>query len=112
MNSQTSNLGGVRQPGSNPFEGPRSRKYPTPPMKTTYAGALCAEAAKALGHAPFPAPSANMTRAYTNSYGLTLAPCIYCGFCERFGCEMGAKATPQTTVLPLLRKAKGFELRP
>ena len=52
-----------------------------------------------------------MTRPYTNPYGVTLGACIYCGFCERFGCEMGAKASPQTTVLPALRQAKGFELR-
>src|SRR5262249_14391921 len=112
VGGQAGNLVGVRQPGGNPFEGPRSREYPNPPMKTAFAGALFAEAAKACGHTPFPAPSANMTRAYTNSYGRTLAPCIYGGFCERLGCEMGAKATPQTTVLPLLRKARGFELRP
>jgi gluconate 2-dehydrogenase alpha chain len=80
-------------------------------MKTTFTGALYAEAAKGLGYSPFPAPSANMTRLYTNPYGLTLLPCVYCGFCERFGCEMGAKASPQTTVLPVLRRTKGFELR-
>jgi len=111
IGGKAGNLGGRRQPGGNPFEGPRSREYPNPPMKTTYAGALFAEAATALGYAPFPAPSANMTRLYTNPHGLTLLPCVYCGFCERFGCEMKAKATPQTTVLPVLREAKGFELR-
>ena len=29
-----------------------------------------------------------------------MGPCVYCGYCERFGCEMGAKASPQTAVLP------------
>ena len=111
IGGKAGNLAGRRQPGGNPFEGPRSREYPNPPMKTAFAGALFAEAAKALGYAPFPAPSANMTRLYTNPYGLTLLPCAYCGFCERFACEMKAKATPHTTVLPVLREAKGFELR-
>jgi gluconate 2-dehydrogenase alpha chain len=111
IGGKAGNLGGRRQPGGNPFEGPRSREYPNPPMKTAFAGALFAEAAKAVGYAPFPAPSANMTRLYTNPHGLTLLPCAYCGFCERFACEMKAKATPHTTVLPVLREAKGFELR-
>lgn len=105
------NLAGQIQPGGNPFEGPRSRDYPNPPMKTTFAGALFGKGAESLGWKPFSSPSANMTRPYTNPYGATLGPCIYCGFCERFGCEMGAKASPQTTVLPALRAAKGFELR-
>jgi gluconate 2-dehydrogenase alpha chain len=85
------NLGGKLQPGGNPFEGPRSRDYPNPPMKTTYVGSLFGEAARSLGYRPFPLPSANMTRAYTNPYGLTLGPCTYCGFCDHFGCEMGRR---------------------
>ncbi|HYT87007.1 MAG TPA: GMC family oxidoreductase, partial [Burkholderiales bacterium] len=32
-------------------------------------------------------------------------------YCERFGCEMGAKASPQTTVLPVLLANKNYELR-
>ena len=105
------NLKGQIQPGGNPFEGPRSRDYPNPPMKTSHVGALYGKAAKELGYHPFPAPSANMTRPYTNPYGVTLGACVYCGYCERFGCEMGAKASPQTTVLPVLMKNPNYELR-
>src|SRR6266568_4339740 len=105
------NLKGQIQPGGNPFEGPRSRDYPNPPMKTAYAGSLFGKAAGELGYHPFPAPSANMTRPYTNPYGVTLGACVYCGYCERFGCEMGAKASPQTTVLPVLLANKNYELR-
>src|SRR6185436_20169488 len=36
---------------------------------------------------------------------------VYCGYCQFFGCEMGAKASPQTAVLPNLVKQKKFELR-
>src|SRR6266487_263347 len=105
------NLNGQVQPGGNPFEGPRAREYPNPPMKTSHVGAIYGKAAKELGHHPFPAPSANMTRPYTNPYGVTLGACVYCGYCERFGCEMGAKASPQTTVLPVLMQNKNYELR-
>lgn len=111
VGGKAGNLNGTLVPGGNRHEGPRSREYPNPPMKTSYVGALFDEGTRALGYEPFPLPSANMTRPYTNPYGVTMGACIYCGFCERFGCEMAAKASPQTTVLPVLRKAPGFELR-
>lgn len=105
------NLNGNRQPGGNPFEGARSRDYPNPPMAPAYAGALFGNAAAALGYSPFQVPSANMTRTYTNPEGQTLQACTVCGFCERFGCEHFAKASPQTTILPSALAEKTFELR-
>jgi gluconate 2-dehydrogenase alpha chain len=105
------NLKGKIQPGGNPLEGPRSREYPNPPMKEQYAGAMFRKAASEMGYHPFLQPSANMTRPYTNPEGLTLSPCMYCGFCERFGCEHYAKASPQTVILPVLMKNSNFELR-
>src|SRR6185437_5172967 len=80
------NLNGQIQPGGNPFEAPRSREYPNPPMALSYPPTLFGEAAQRLGHKPFPHPSANMSRAYTNPLGVQLGPCTYCGFCEKFGC--------------------------
>lgn len=105
------NLQGRTQPGGNPFEGPRSRDYPNPPSKESYAGFLFTKAAQSLGYHPFPMPTANLTRPYTNPYGVSMGACVYCGYCERFGCEMGAKASPQTTVLPVLLESKNYELR-
>src|SRR5262249_59253886 len=90
------------RPGATPSEGPRSREYPTPPLKTAYAGALFNDAAKKLGYHPFPSPSAAVSQPYTNEYGATINGCVYCGYCQFFGCEMGAKASPQTAVLPNL----------
>ncbi len=75
------NLKGERRPGGNPFEGPRSSEYPNPPMKQSLATTLFARAAASLGHHPFPVPSANMSRAYTNPYGAQLKACMVCGFC-------------------------------
>ena len=48
---------------------------------------------------------------YTNPDGVTRGECAYCGFCERFGCETGAKASPNLTVLPVALKTGNFELR-
>lgn len=111
IGGKAGNLQGRKQAGGNPFEGPRSREYPNPPMIQAHAGALFEKAAAGLGLHPFPVPSANMTRAYTNPYGAQLKPCMYCGFCERFGCEHFAKASPQVCVLPSALKNPRFTLR-
>jgi gluconate 2-dehydrogenase alpha chain len=111
VGGKAGNLNGKIEAGGNPLEGPRSREYPNPPMKEQYAGAMFRKAALEMGYHPFMQPSANMTRPYTNPEGLTLSPCMYCGFCERFGCEHYAKASPQTVILPVLMKNSNFELR-
>ena len=108
---QAGNLKGSIQAGGNPFEGPRSRPYPTPPMKQGYGHALFAQAAKELGYKPFPQPSGNLSQSYTNPLAVTLGQCTYCGFCEWFGCANYSKATPQTTVLPVLLRKSNFEAR-
>ncbi len=111
ISGKAGNLDGAIQPGGNPFEGPRRREYPTPAMAQAYAPTLFAEAAGKLGHHPFPQPSANLSRAYTNPLGVQLGPCTYCGFCEKFGCGNYAKASPQTTILPVLMRKPNFTLR-
>ncbi|MBV1695667.1 MAG: GMC family oxidoreductase [Hyphomicrobiales bacterium] len=111
IGGRAGNLNGQRQAGGNPFEGPRRRDFPNPPTERAYAGALFANAAKELGYAPFQVPSANMTRAYTNPEGVAMQACAICGYCERFGCEHFAKASPQTVLLPRIFEKPRFELR-
>src|SRR5207247_8970110 len=89
------------QPGRSPCDRPRNDEYPNPPMKTSHAGALFKQAAASLGYHPYPAPSANMSRGYVNPDGASLAPCMYCGYCEVFACEFGAKAIPPGPLLPI-----------
>jgi len=105
------NLNGTIQEGGNPFEGPRSRPYPTPAQKQPFSHTLFAEAARKLGYRPFPQPSGNLSQAYTNPLGVAMGPCTYCGFCEWFGCANYSKATPQTTILPVLVRKPNFEAR-
>jgi len=105
------NLNGAIQNGGNPFEGQRSRPYPTPAMKQGYGHALFAEAAKQLGYKPYPQPSGNLSQSYTNPLGVTLGQCTFCGFCEWFGCANYSKASPQTTILPVLLRKQNFEAR-
>src|SRR6516165_8105848 len=71
------NLKGQIKAGGNPFEGSRSREYPTPAQKQPYGPTLFAQAAAAMGYKPFPQPSGNLSQAYTNPLGVTLGPCTY-----------------------------------
>ena len=105
------NLHGQIQPGGNPFEGARSRPYPNPAQKQGFGHTLWAKAAAELGYKPFPQPSGNMSRAYTNPLGVRMGPCTYCGFCEWFGCANYSKASPQTTILPVLIRKSNFSCR-
>lgn len=100
------------QAGAHPFEPPRTTAYPTPPMKTPYLAAMFRDASRKLGYHPYPLPAATTSVAYTNPDGVSRAGCTYCGYCERFGCMIGAKSQPSNTLLPVLRKRPNFTLRP
>jgi gluconate 2-dehydrogenase alpha chain len=105
------NLKGQVVSGGNPFEGPRSDEYPNKPIMTSAPSLMFSDAARGLGYHPFPAPVAIASAAYRNSEGLALGGCEYCGFCTRFACEANAKASANTTIMPLLRPEPKFELR-
>jgi gluconate 2-dehydrogenase alpha chain len=105
------NIRGKLNDGGNIFEGWRSEEYPTPPTKIPYFAALFHDAAKSLGYHPYPAPSANISQAYTNPDGVSRGGCTYCGFCGRFGCMVGAKAQPSNLLLPIIQKRKNVSLR-
>ncbi|MBV8567413.1 MAG: GMC family oxidoreductase [Methylobacteriaceae bacterium] len=105
------NLRGQIHEGGNPFEGPRSRPYPTPAQAQPFSHTLFGKAARELGYKPFPQPSGNLSQAYLNPLGIRLGPCTYCGFCEWFGCGNYSKASPQTTILPVLVRKPNFLAR-
>ncbi|GAA4701746.1 GMC family oxidoreductase [Brevibacillus fulvus] len=89
----------------------RKKDYPNPPMKETPVTKMFKEAATKLGYHPYHMPSSNLSQQYTNPDGIARAACQYCAFCERFGCEFGAKADPVVTVIPVAQKTGNFELR-
>ena len=111
VSGKAGNLRGQTQPGGNPFEGPRASEYPLPPLNQSLACDLFSQAAKSQGYHPFPRPTANASRAYTNPDGSKFGACEYCGFCERFGCETNAKGSPLITVIPIAMRSPNFELR-
>ena len=108
---QAGNLRGKKIAGGNVFEGARQNDYPTPPLTQNLSGEMFSKTATELGFNPFPRPTSNCSRPYTNIEGLTLGACQQCGYCDRAGCEANAKAGPHVCVLPVLRADKRFELR-
>ena len=93
--------------GANPFEGPRSKPYPLPPMPVKSSGVLSDRGAKKLGLHPYPAPMAILSQPYQGR-----SACVHCGFCEYFGCEMRAKSSTLVSVIPIAEKTGRFEIRP
>jgi gluconate 2-dehydrogenase alpha chain len=111
ISGKAGNLNGTKVDGGNVFEGPRKSDYPNPPLVWSQAMTMFDKATRSLGYHPFPSPAANASQAYTNPDGIQFNQCHYCGFCERFGCEADAKASPHFTVIPLAMKNPNFELR-
>ena len=104
-------MAGISGEDTNPFWGKRSSDFPTPPMKKTPILKKFEKATSDLGYNPFMLPSANLSEPYENPDGESIMACQYCGFCERFGCEYGAKTSPEITVIPTARKTGNYDVR-
>jgi choline dehydrogenase-like flavoprotein len=89
-----------------PWDPPRSRDYPCAPMPVKASGVLLERAGKALGYTPYPAPVAILSQPHNNR-----PPCIHCGFCNGFGCEVSAKSSTLVTMIPLALATGNCELR-
>jgi gluconate 2-dehydrogenase alpha chain len=111
ISGKAGNLHGKKIEGGNIFEGWRSAEYPTPPTKIPYFSRLFRDATQSLGYHPCPVPAAAISQTYTNPDGVARAGCTYCGYCERFGCMIGAKAQPTNILLPVIQKRKNVSLR-
>jgi gluconate 2-dehydrogenase alpha chain len=93
--------------GINPFEGPRSRDYPMPPLRMAGYCKLAESAMRKLGFHPFPAPSA------INSVERDgRAACSYCGFCSGYPCWNDSKASTLVTVIKRAEKTGLLDVRP
>ncbi len=80
--------------GINPWEDWRSSPYPMPPGYPKYVSVLLADAARALGHHPWPTPMAINSMAYGGR-----PACTGCGFCGGFGCPVNAKGSTAVTAI-------------
>ena len=111
ISGKAGNIRGEKIAGGNIFEGWRSAEYPTPPTKVPYFSELFRQAVNSLGHHPYPVPAATTSTLYTNPDGITRPGCTYCGFCETFGCMIGAKSQPTNTLLPIINKRRNVSIR-
>src|SRR2546423_1031246 len=93
--------------GATPWDPPRRRVYPHPPLPIKPAGVLAERAAKKMGWHAFPSPMAILSQPYRGR-----AACVHCGFCETFGCEMNAKSSTLAAMIPDAEKTGRCEIRP
>jgi gluconate 2-dehydrogenase alpha chain len=105
VSGKAGNLNGKKVAGGNPFEAPRTRDYPLPPLAPDQSSALFEEAARKLGYHPFSPPHAIISQDYRGRTG-----CTYCGFCQAFGCHVGAKSSTLVAVLPQADASGNFKL--
>jgi choline dehydrogenase-like flavoprotein len=100
-------LGVSGQADASPFDPPRSKPYPLPPLPIKSSGVLMERGARKLGWHPFPAPLAIISEDYHGR-----RKCMNCGFCEAFGCEWGSKSSTLATVIPTAERTGRCEIRP
>jgi gluconate 2-dehydrogenase alpha chain len=105
VSGKAGNVQGNKLDGGNVFEAPRRREYPLPPLRDDQSGVVFRGAAKKLGYHPFPTPRAILSEEYQGRPG-----CTYCGFCQAFGCHVGAKSSILVTKLPEADATGNFRL--
>jgi choline dehydrogenase-like flavoprotein len=93
--------------GASPFDPPRSKPYPMPPLPVKSSGVLMERGARKLGLHPQPAPLVINSQPYRGR-----PACVHCGFCHGFACEVIAKASTLTTVIPEAEATGRCEVRP
>jgi choline dehydrogenase-like flavoprotein len=98
-------LGISGKPG--PFDAPRSKPYPLPPLPAKSSAVLAEIGAKKLGWHAHHAPMAIISQPYRGR-----SACAHCGFCEFYGCEVKAKSSTLATVIPEAEKTGRCEIRP
>jgi choline dehydrogenase-like flavoprotein len=98
-------LGVSGAPG--PFDPPRSKPYPMPPLPNKSSGVLFDKGALALGYHPQPTPLAINSRYYNGR-----PACQHCGFCLFFMCEYRSKSSSFVTTLPVAEATGRCEVRP
>lgn len=90
-----------------PFDAPRSRPFPVPPLPVKSSGVLLEKGAKKLGLHAQPAPMAILSQPHNNR-----PACVHCGFCMGFGCEANAKSSTLAAMIPLAEASGHCEIRP
>jgi gluconate 2-dehydrogenase alpha chain len=99
-------LGISGRAGINPFEEPRERDYPMPPLPAGGADGRFVDACRRLGFHPFPQAGAIASMPFKGR-----AACTNCGFCHGFPCHVGAKTSTHVAALPEGLASGNLEIR-
>ncbi len=89
-----------------PHDSFRSKPFPMPPIEVKSSGVLLERGARKLGLNAQVEPLAILSRPHNNR-----PPCIGCGFCMGFGCEVGAKSSTLAAMIPLALASGNCEIR-
>ena len=92
--------------GASPFDPPRSKPYPMPPLPVKSSGVLMERGGRKLGLHPYPSPMAINSVLYKGR-----PPCAQCGLCGGYGCEVRAKSSSVWTVIPEAEATGKCEVR-
>jgi gluconate 2-dehydrogenase alpha chain len=95
ISGRGSNIVGKDRKGDNPWEAPRQRDYPMPPLRQGPADQRFSEACSRLGFHPFRTAAAIASEPFKGRSG-----CTYCGFCHGYPCHVNAKTSTQVAALP------------
>jgi gluconate 2-dehydrogenase alpha chain len=106
VSGKAGNINGKIQPGGNPFEAPRSRDYPMPPLRTQDYLTKVAKAMRQLGYHPYTDPAAITSVNYDGR-----PPCTFCGFCGNgFGCWNNSRSSTLVTSIADAEKTGNLDI--
>ncbi len=89
-----------------PFDSPRSKPFPMPPLPIKSSGVLLERGAKKLGLHAQVEPLAILSQPHNGR-----PACIKCGYCMFFGCEINAKSSTLAAMIPLAEASGHCEIR-
>lgn len=101
------NVEGKLQEGGNPFDAPRKRGFPMPPLARHASEKHFVEAVRRLGYHPFPTPTAIASVPFKGR-----PACTNCGFCHGYPCHTGAKISTHELIEAAVKETGNLEVRP
>jgi gluconate 2-dehydrogenase alpha chain len=106
ISGRGSNIEGDNDKGDNPWEAPRRRDYPMPPLRAGPSDQRFADACTRLGFHPFRTATAIASVPFKGRSG-----CTYCGFCHGYPCHVNAKTSTHVAALPGGLASGNLEIR-
>jgi choline dehydrogenase-like flavoprotein len=90
-----------------PFLEPRKKNYPLPPLEEHPIAKEIDAACKSMGWHSIPTARGILSREHNGR-----TPCVYCTLCGSYGCEHGAKASTNASLIPRALETGNVDLRP